>query len=189
MCTLVSACNRGHPERWSTRKPEEYTALERVAVLSDEIAERVGTLVTRPQEVPYIPGRKRWTVTYQGEEIVKPLRQMKMFAKIRHNEIYCAETRGGGLAAAAEEASWDSIAACRRKNTASIGSNYAVARHCYHWLLTNHALVKNKILADCDGAADCSCNEPEAQWHVMGMGSCNTAIQSSGSDFQECENT
>ena len=96
---------------------------------------------------------------------------MKMFAKIQHNEIYCAETRGGGLAAAAEEASWDTIAACRRKNTASIWSNYAVARHSYQWLMTNHALVKKKILADCDGAADCSCNEPEAQWHVMGMGS------------------
>ena len=58
-------------ERWSTRKPEEYAALERVAqgvaVLSGEIAERVGTFVTQPQEVPYIPGRKRWTVTYKGE--------------------------------------------------------------------------------------------------------------------------
>jgi hypothetical protein len=57
--------NRGHPERWSPRKPEEYTALGRVAVLSDEIAERVGSLITQPQEVPYIPGRKRWTVSYR----------------------------------------------------------------------------------------------------------------------------
>jgi hypothetical protein len=24
-------------------------------------------------------------------------------------------------------------------------------------------------VADNDGAADCSCNEPEAQWHIMGM--------------------
>ena len=40
--------------------------------------------------------------------------------------------------------------------------------------MTNHALVKKKILADSDGAADCSCNELETQWHVMGMGSCNS---------------
>jgi len=84
--------NRGHPERWSPRCPIDFTALERVAVLSDEI-------VTEPQVVPYIPGWKRWTVSYKREEIVKPLRrQMKKLAKIRHNEIYCAETREGGLA-------------------------------------------------------------------------------------------
>jgi len=65
--------------------PDEFTALERVAVMSDEIAERVGMFVEEPQAVPYIPGRKRWTVSYKGEEIVKPLRrQLKMLAKIRH---------------------------------------------------------------------------------------------------------
>jgi hypothetical protein len=42
--------------------------------------------------------------------------------------------------------------------------------------MTNHALVKKKIVADADGAADCSCScsEPETQWHVVGMGSCNS---------------
>ena len=49
---------------------------------------------------------------------------MKMLAKIRQNEIYCAETPGGGLEAAAAEASWDTIASCRRSNKAYIGSNY-----------------------------------------------------------------
>jgi hypothetical protein len=78
-----------------------HTALEKVAVMSDEIAERVGLHATQPQEVPFIPGRTRWTVSYRGGEIVKPLRrQMKVLAKIRHNEIYCAETREGGLEAA-----------------------------------------------------------------------------------------
>jgi hypothetical protein len=81
---------------------------------------------------------------------------MKMLAKIRRNEIYCAETRDGGLAAAAEEASRDTIAGCRRSNTAPIGSNYSVARHSYHWLVTNHTMVKKRILADSEGAADCS---------------------------------
>jgi len=167
--------NRGHPERWSPREPAEYTALEKVAVMSDEIAERVGLNVIEPQEVPYIPGRKRWTVSYRGEEIVKPLRrQMKKFAKIRHNEIYCAETRGGELEAAAKETNWDAIATCRSTYTEGIGSNYAVARQSYHWLMTNHAMVKKGILADSDGAADCSCNDLETQWHVMGMGSCNS---------------
>jgi hypothetical protein len=40
--------------------------------------------------------------------------------------------------------------------------------------MTNHALVKKKIIANNDGAADCSCNDPAAQWHVMGMGSCSS---------------
>jgi hypothetical protein len=34
--------------------------------------------------------------------------------------------------------------------------------------MMNYGLVKNKIIANTDGAADCSCNDPEAQWHVMG---------------------
>jgi hypothetical protein len=40
--------------------------------------------------------------------------------------------------------------------------------------MTNHALVKKKIIANNDAAADCSCNELETQWHVMGMGSCSS---------------
>ena len=40
--------------------------------------------------------------------------------------------------------------------------------------MTNHALVKKKTIANNDGAADCSCNDLETQWHVMGMGSCNS---------------
>jgi hypothetical protein len=31
--------------------------------------------MTEPQGVPYIPGRRRWTVSYRGEEIAKPLRR------------------------------------------------------------------------------------------------------------------
>jgi hypothetical protein len=34
--------------------------------------ERVGIHMTEPQEVLYIPGRKRWTVAYRGGEVVKP---------------------------------------------------------------------------------------------------------------------
>ena len=56
----------------------------------------------------------------------------------------------------------------------TIGSNYAVARQSYHWLMTNHALVKKGVRVDSDGTADCSCSELETQWHVMGMGSCNS---------------
>ena len=91
---------------------------------------------------------------------------MKKVARIRHNEIYCNTTRGGALEEAAEETSWDIIASCRRTNKANIGSNYAVSRQSYHWLMTNHALVKKKIIANNDGAADCSCNDLETQWHV-----------------------
>ena len=32
------------------------------------------------------------------------------------------------------------------------------------------ALVKNNIISNTDGAEDCSCNEQETQWHVMGNG-------------------
>jgi hypothetical protein len=38
-------------------------------------------------------------------------------------------------------------------------------------------LVKKKIIADNDGAADCSCNAPKTQWHVAGMGACNSYPQ------------
>ena len=76
------------------------------------------------QEVPYIPGRRRWTASYRGEEIAKPLRrQMKKLIRIRHNEIYWNTTRDGALDETAEEASWDIIASCRRTNEANIGSN------------------------------------------------------------------
>jgi hypothetical protein len=39
--------------------------------------------------------------------------------------------------------------------------------------MTKHALVKKKIIPNTDGAEDCSCHEPETQWHVVGMGTCN----------------
>jgi hypothetical protein len=104
--------NRKHPERRSPKLANDYNALERVAVLSDELAERVGIYMANPQEVPYIPDWKRWTVSYSGEEIVKPLRrQMKKLARICHNEVYCSNTRDGALEEAAEETSWDIIAA------------------------------------------------------------------------------
>jgi hypothetical protein len=51
---------------------------------------------------------------------------MKKMVRIRHNEIYCNTTRGGGLEEAAEEASWDIIASCIRTNRANIGSNYTL---------------------------------------------------------------
>jgi hypothetical protein len=50
--------------------------------------------------------------------------------------------------------------------------------------MTKHAWVKKKIVADNDGAADCSCNEPEAQWHIMGIPA--AATQRYGSDTLEC---
>jgi hypothetical protein len=40
--------------------------------------------------------------------------------------------------------------------------------------MTNHALVNKKIIANSGGAADCSCKDLEAQWHVRGMGSCSS---------------
>ena len=40
------------------------------------------------------------------------------------------------------------IASARRSNTECIGSNFAVSRHSYHWLMTKHAWVKKKIVAD-----------------------------------------
>ena len=72
--------------------------------------------MTEPQEVPYIPGRRRWTVSYRGEEIAKPLSRPMKLVRIRHNEIYCYTTRDGALDEAAEETSWDIIASCRRTN-------------------------------------------------------------------------
>lgn len=88
------------------------------------------------------------------------------------NKYMWRQSRSGSCT----EPAWDVIASCRRSNEAFIGSNYAVTRHSYHWLMTNHALVKKKIVADAGdgGAADCSCSEPETRWHVMGMGSCNS---------------
>ena len=78
-----------------------------------------------------------------------------------------AKTRDGSLEEAAEGASWDTKASCRRINKANIGSNYAISRQSYHWLVTNDAVVQKKIIADNDGAADSSCNKPETQWHVL----------------------
>ena len=80
--------------------------------------------MTEPQEVPYIRGRRRWTVSYTGEEAAKPLRrQMKKLVRIRHHEIYYNTTRESALDEAAEETPWDIIASCRHTNRAIIGSN------------------------------------------------------------------
>jgi hypothetical protein len=69
-----------------------------------------------------------------GEEIAKPLGwQMKIMARIRHNEVYCSTTRKCTLKEAAEETCWDTIASCRRINTANVGSHCAVSRRqSYH---------------------------------------------------------
>jgi hypothetical protein len=48
--------------------------------------------------------------------------------------------------------------------------------------MKKHAWAKKKIVADNDGAADC--NEPEAQWHIMGI--LAAATQRYGSDTPEC---
>jgi hypothetical protein len=66
--------------------------LERVAVLSDEIAGGVRDNCADWKEVPYIPGRSKFKMTYKGEEIVKPLRKtMKKLAQVAHHEKHCAE--------------------------------------------------------------------------------------------------
>ena len=122
---------------------------------------------------------------------------MKMLAKIRRNEIYCAETRDGGLAAAAEEASRDTIAGCRRSNTASIRSNYSVARHSYHWLMINHAMMKKRIVTNQNRATAFSILKGRQtaaatnrklsgiswEWDPA------TATQSFGGDSLKCEKT
>ena len=87
--------NRRH---WSTHKTPDDNALGRVAVLSDRIAERVGMQMTQPRRFRTSQGGDMDCVSYRGEEIVKPLRrQMRMLARIRHNEVYCNITRGGTL--------------------------------------------------------------------------------------------
>jgi hypothetical protein len=80
-----------------------FTTGGKDTVLSDEIAERVG--IHEPQEVPYIPGRRRWAVSYRGEDCQSLRRQMKKLVRIRHIEIYCNTTRDGALDEAAEETS------------------------------------------------------------------------------------
>jgi len=72
------------------KNPKYYNALERVAVLSDEIADRVRDNCGEWKGVPYIPGRSRFRMMFTGEEIVKPLRKtMKKLAQEAHNEKYC----------------------------------------------------------------------------------------------------
>jgi hypothetical protein len=61
-----------------------HNALERVAVLSDEIADRVRGNCGEWKGVPYIPGRSRFRMMF------KPLRKtMKKLAQEAHNEKYC----------------------------------------------------------------------------------------------------
>ena len=83
--------NRGHPETYiPEKKSKNYNALERVAVMSDEIADGVRDNCARWKETPYIPGRSRFKLMYKGEEVVKPMRKtMKKLAQIAHHEKYC----------------------------------------------------------------------------------------------------
>jgi hypothetical protein len=50
------------------------------------------------------------------------------------------------------------MASCRRTNMVDIGSHYAASRQSYHWLMTKHELIKEKIVPNTDGAEDCSCH-------------------------------
>ena len=69
------------------KDPKQYNALERVAVLSDEIADGVRDNGRKWRETPYIPGRSRFRMMYKGEEIIKPLRKtMKKLAQEIHND-------------------------------------------------------------------------------------------------------
>jgi hypothetical protein len=60
--------NRGCPERWPPRDPSDFNAPERVAVLSDEIAERVGIYITEPQEVPYPRKEEMDCIAHRGRD-------------------------------------------------------------------------------------------------------------------------
>jgi hypothetical protein len=60
--------NRGHPETYIPgNNPKNYNALERVAVLSDEIADRVRDNCADWKGTPYIPGRSRFKMMYKGD--------------------------------------------------------------------------------------------------------------------------
>ena len=60
--------NRGHPETYiPEKKPENCNALERAAVLSDEIADEVRDNCADWKKVPYIPGRARFKMMYKSE--------------------------------------------------------------------------------------------------------------------------
>ena len=140
--------NRGHPETYIPgKKPENYNALERVAVMSDEIADGVRDNCADWKEVPYIPGRSRFKLIYQGGETVKPLRKTrKNLAQTAHHEKYCKETRRGKLADAAEETHWGIVEQCNGGRKMNGGTPYDKSRQTYHWLMTKHALEKRASL-------------------------------------------
>jgi hypothetical protein len=160
--------NRGHPETYIPEKdPKQYNALERVAVLSDEIADGVRDNGKEWKGTPYIPGRSRFRMMYKGEEIIKPLRKtMKKLAQEIHNRKYCGETRHGRLEKAADETHWGIVGQCNRRRSDG-GRPYDKARQTYHWLMTKHALVKKGIVENKNGNANCTCGKIETQWHTM----------------------
>ena len=160
--------NRGHPETYLPEKdPKQYNALERVAVLSDEIADGVRDNGKEWKGTPYIPGRSRFRMMYKGEEIIKPLRKtMKKLAQEIHNRKYCGETRNGRLEKAADETHWGIVGQCNGRRSDG-GRPYDKARQTYHWLMTKHALVKKGIVENKNGIANCTCGKIETQWHTM----------------------
>jgi hypothetical protein len=65
--------NRGHPETYLPgKKPENYNALERVAVLSDEIADGVRDNCKDWKGAPNIPGRSGFKMCTYGHQAKKP---------------------------------------------------------------------------------------------------------------------
>lgn len=161
--------NRGHPETYiPEKKSKNYNALERVAVMSDEIADGVRDNCARWKETPYIPGRSRFKLMYKGEEVVKPMRKtMKKLAQIAHHEKYCNETRRGKLSKAADETHWGIVGQCNGGRKMNGGTPYDKSRQTYHWLMTKHALVKKGIIDNKPGSANCTCGKTETQWHTL----------------------
>ena len=169
--------NKGHPERWSSLKRREYSALMQVAVKVDELAEMAMDNKAFQGRQPALPGQSRWSAWHKGKEIVGPVKQVFEFkCKQDYIEQHLRQTRQGTLAAAVELTAWAGIAQFSSHSISTL-NRFNISKYLYNWWGTLDAQCKRGSLAGedasicrcTDSATGASLQEIETQWHLLAV--------------------
>ena len=167
--------NQAHPERYAPDvEPKNYTALMRVAVLSDNLATAAMQNRRFEGKQPDLPGQEKWKLFKDGCELVGPYRQE--LQKITANgkaEKYFKNNRHGKLHVAFKLTEWSALQRFTIKRWTGF-SKLATTRYLYDQWQTNAYQAKRNMRKDVvdEDASACKCGQHEDQWHILSECTC-----------------